>query len=216
MSLNKKNVLEAIKAAKGQTKKTKFVQSIDLVMVLRGINPKKAEERIKVDVELPHGAVKGKRVCVFAHGDLATKAKKGGADKILDKTALQKISADKKAAKKLATGYDYFIADRSVMPIVARSLGRFLGPRDKMPLVVSSSDPIDSLVKSYKKTMRIKMKDQPVLQCVVGTEEMSDDDISKNVQAVVDKVVERLKRKMGNVKAIYIKKTMGKPVRVVL
>jgi len=47
MPLDTKNILEAIKEAKDKSEKRKFVQSIELIMSLRDIDPKKPEGKFK-------------------------------------------------------------------------------------------------------------------------------------------------------------------------
>lgn len=214
MSLPREMVLEALKTARDQAKGAKFAQSVELIIALKGVDPKKADERVQLSVGLPHGIEKKRRICVFALGDLASRAKKAGVDRIVEKDELDQIVTDKKAARKLAKGYDFFISEGSLMATIARHMGRFLGPRDKMPIVVSPSDHIDKVVESLKRTVRLRTRDQPVIQCVVGSESMSDSEIFDNIQFVVSKVIDNLKKKMSNIGAIYVKMTMGKPIKI--
>ena len=66
MSLDPKSTLEAIKEAKERAKKRSFVQSIDLIVNLKDIDPKKSENRIQELIELPHPSGEANRICVFA------------------------------------------------------------------------------------------------------------------------------------------------------
>ena len=51
MPWDKKNVIEAVKESKNQTEKRKFIQSIDLIINLRDIDPKKPEGKIQEALE---------------------------------------------------------------------------------------------------------------------------------------------------------------------
>lgn len=216
MSLPRETILEAIRRARDQAKGANFAQSVELIIALKGIDPKKTDERVKLSVGLPHRIEKKRKICVFALGDLASRAKKIGVDRVIDKDELGQIVTDKKAVRGLAREYDFFISEGSLMTTIARHMGRFLGPRDKMPIVVSPSDPIEKVVENLRRTVRLRTRDQPVIQCIVGSESMSDSKISDNIQFVVSKVVDNLKKKMNNINAIYVKMTMGKPIKVSL
>lgn len=54
MPLDPKTTLEAIKEAKEKSEKRSFVQSIDLIVNLKDIDPKKPESRIQELIELPN------------------------------------------------------------------------------------------------------------------------------------------------------------------
>ncbi|MFQ6084730.1 MAG: 50S ribosomal protein L1 [Candidatus Bathyarchaeia archaeon] len=217
MPLARENLLSAIEAVRESGKRVNFVQSIELAIVLRGIDPKKTEDRVRLDVELPHGIVgRERRVCVFADGEFASRAKQAGADRVIGREEITAMAADKKAVKTLAGQYDFFLAEGSLMPEIAKSMGRFLGPRDKMPRPVSPSEPLERVIASQRRTVRVRTKDQPVIRCVIGTEKMSGEDISDNVLFVLEKVIEKLRRRENNVRGVYLKKTMGKAIRVAL
>jgi ribosomal protein L1 len=58
------------------------------------------------------------------------------------------------------------------------------------------------------------MREQPVLQCRIGTENMADDKIVENIQAVVSRIEEKLERGFKNIGEILLKATMSKPVKI--
>jgi ribosomal protein L1 len=58
------------------------------------------------------------------------------------------------------------------------------------------------------------MREQPVLQCRIGTENMSDDKLGENIQAVTSRIEQKLERGFKNVAEILVKSTMSKPVKI--
>ena len=60
--------------------------------------------------------------------------------------------------------------------------------------------------------MASKGKYLPVAQCLVGTEAMKLEDIAENIDAVYEKV--KAKVTEPNIKSVFVKLTMGKPVKV--
>jgi large subunit ribosomal protein L1 len=214
MSLNPKSTLEAIKEAKERAKKRSFVQSIDLIVNLKDIDPKKSESRIQELIELPHPAGEVNRICVFASGELAFKARRAGADLVMERSDLETLMGDKKRQKELAKTYDFFIAEAPLMPLVGRVLGTTLGPKGRMPTPVPPTASIKEHIERHRNMVLIRLRGQPVLQCRVGTEDVPDEQISENIQVVMRRIERRLKRGIQNIRSIWLKTTMGPPVKV--
>jgi len=214
MPLDAKSLLGAIKEAKDKSKKKRFSQSIELIINLRDVDPKKPESRIQELIELPHATEKENRICVFASGEMALKARKAGADLVLEKAELEAMVGDKKSQKNLVKTYDFFIAEAPLMPLVGKVLGSALGPRGKMPTPVPPTADIAEHIKKYRKMVLVRLRGQPVLQCRVGTEKMEDKEIAENVQAVIQQIERRLRRGIKNIRSVYLKTTMGPPVKI--
>jgi large subunit ribosomal protein L1 len=214
MPLNMKNLLAAVKEVKSKSTERKFSQSIDLAMNLQNIDMKKPEGRIQERIELPHSVGKKIKVCVIASGEMAFKAKNAGASLILERPALEALMADKKKQKNIAKDYDIFIAEAPLMPLVGKTLGASLGPRGKMPTPVPPNADIEEQIEKHQKTVLVRMRGQPVLQCRVGNQEMDDKDIAENIQAIVRRIEEKLKRGIKNVRSVYLKTSMGSAVKV--
>ncbi|MCK4952664.1 50S ribosomal protein L1 [Candidatus Bathyarchaeota archaeon] len=214
MSLDARNVLQAIKEVKDGAEKRNFVQSLELIVNLREIDLKKPENRFQELVELPHLVGERNRICVIASGEMALRAKRIGADLVLQRSELESFAGDKKKLKELGRTYDFFIAEASLMPVVGRVLGAALGPRGKMPTPISPSADIKEYIEKYRKMVLIRLRGQPVLQCRVGTEKMSDNEVAENIHALMSKIEEKLKRGIQNVRSIYVKSTMGSPFKV--
>jgi large subunit ribosomal protein L1 len=214
LPLAKDDIGRALGELRKNLVKRKFPQSIDLVVKLREVDLKKPENRINEAIALPNPPDKSLKICVIASGDLATRAKDAGADMLISRQDLENLGKDKKAARKLAVNYDFFIAEAPLMPLVGRGLGSFLGPRGKMPTPVPPNAPIEQVVSNHRKMVRVRMREQPVLQCRVGTENMPDDKLVENIQTVVSRVEQKLERGFKNIGEILLKATMSKPVKV--
>jgi len=224
MPVNPKKIKKAVIEAKKNKKKGKFVHTIDLSVNLKDIDLKQPKNRINTELVLPHGLGKKKnKICVCTtSGDFALRAKKEGLD-VLEKDDLINLQKDKKEAKKIANNYDFFIATVEAMPQVAKSLGPVLGPKGKMPLgppkgsgTVPPTVDVKPLKEKYEKTIRLKMRKSPQINCPVGDEEMSEDEIAENIAKVINFLEENLEKGMKNIKSAYVKTTMGRPVKIEL
>ncbi len=214
MPLAKDQLLTALaELRKGETKRG-FTQSVELLVKLREIDLKKPENRLNESIELPNSLEKETKVCVIASGDLATRARAGKADLVVAREELDALGKDKKATRKLVSEYDFFIAEAPLMPLVGKTIGPILGPRGKMPTPVPPNASIDQIIKGHRKLIRIRVRDQPVVQCRIGTEQMSDEKIAENALAVFNRVETRLERGAKNIGRVLIKTTMGKPVKL--
>jgi len=214
MPLDTKNILEAIKETKDKSEKRKFMQSIELIMNLRDIDPKKPEGKIQERIELPHPAGKESSICVIASGEMALKAKKAKADLVIGRGELEALAGDKKKQKELSKSYDYFIAEAPLMPLVGKVLGATLGPKGKMPTPVPPAANISGQIKKHRRMVSLRMRGQPVLQCRVGAENMADEEIAENVQAVIRRIEAKLKKGIKNIRSVNIKTTMGPSIRI--
>ena len=214
MSLDTKALSESIKQAKEKSRKRNFSQSIELIVNLRDIDMKKPESKIQELIELPYAVGKQTKVCVFASGELALKAKKAGADLVMGRRELEALAGDKKRRRALAQTYDFFIAEAPFMPLIGKILGSALGPKGRMPTPVPPTANIAGHIKKFRKTVMVRLRGQPVLQCRVGTDEMPEEQVVENIRAVLGRLEGRLKRGFRNVESIYVKTTMGQPVKI--
>ncbi len=216
MPLAKDDISRALGELRKNLTKKKFTQSIELVVRLREVDLKKPENRINEVIPLPNPPENALKVCVIASGDLGTRAKAAGADMVVGRQEIDNLAKDKKGARKLAQDYDFFVAEAPLMPLVGRALGSFLGPRGKMPTPVPPNAAIDQIIANHRKMVRVRMREQPVLQCRVGTEAMPDEKLVENIQAVVSRIEQKLERGFKNIGEILVKGTMSKPVKISL
>lgn len=214
MPLDNKTILEAIKQAKAKSGEKKFNQTIDLILDIQEIDMKAPEGKISEIVELPHDTLKANRICVIAQGEFALKAKNAKADFVIERADLDELNGKKKELRKIASDYDVFIAEAPLMPLVGRILGPVLGPRGKMPIPVPPNADINALLNKHRKTVSVRMRNQPIIQVRVGSQQMKDEDLVENTMTVLRVLDSKLKRGLKNVKFAFIKTSMGEPVKI--
>jgi large subunit ribosomal protein L1 len=216
LPLPKDTLLNAVEEMKKNSTQKKFKQAVELVMRLKEIDLKKQNSRINEAIQLPNPVGKAVKVCFIAAGDLAVRAKSAGADLILSRDDLDRLGREKKEARKIAKEYDHFVSEAPLMPLVGKTLGATLGPRGKMPTPVPPSAVVEDVLARQRGTIRVRVRDQSVVQCRVGMEDMPTEKIAQNVEAVVNAIEGKLERGMGNIGSVLIKTTMGSPVKVPL
>lgn len=208
-----KDFLNAIKQARAASPKRKFDQSFELSISLTGVDPKKPEGRITEEIVLPNHPGGPRRVTVFGDGELARKAREGGADQVLGRGELEELQKDRKRIKKLAESFDFSIAQADLMILIGKALGPVLGTRGKMPKPISPTADPTPVIERLKLSVKITTKDQAALNVKIGSESMSDEQLVANARAVFD-AIERKLGDLNKIGSVRIKTTMGKPVRM--
>jgi large subunit ribosomal protein L1 len=207
--------VEAVQKAIEESKKLnrKFKQSVDVVINLKNIDMNDAKNRIEDEVILPHGRGVEAKLALFASGDLALKSKTH-VDLLIKPEEIEELAKDKKKFKKIADEYDFFIAEAPLMPVIGKTLGIILGPRGKMPKPVPPTIDIVSLAKNLRKTVKIRSKTTKTIHATVGQEEMNTEHISDNIDAIFKRLEGKLERGKLNIGSVYVKTSMGPPMRI--
>jgi large subunit ribosomal protein L1 len=214
MPLDKQTLLDAVKEAKTRSGEKKFNQTVELILDIKEIDMKSPEGKIQAVVDLPHVSGKPNKILVVASGELALKAKRAKADNVIERADLEAYAGKKKQLRKLANTYDVFLSEAPLMPLVGKILGPVLGPRGKLPVPVPPNADIAGLIAKHRKTVVVRMRNQPIIQCAVGTADMKEEELVDNMQAVLRLVEGKLKRGLKNVKFAFIKTSMGEPVKI--
>ena len=213
MSLPTKKIIEAIDKVREASPERKFEQSFDLAINLRELDMNRPDNRVNIRFQLPNG-IGDRKILVFASGDLALRARRAGADEVVEPAELDQLATDKKAAKKKLAPYDSFVAEAPMMPTVGRVAGPILGPRGKMPTPVPPQAPIDNVLERERKTIVLRSRDKAFVHCIVGKEGMSDEEVAQNIEVVVSNLTAATKRGFTNIKSMYLKLTMGDSIKL--
>lgn len=209
--MEKEKIVEAAKKVLEDKGKKKFLQTIELAINFKGIDFNKAENKLNMDVVLPKGRGKEIKIVVFADETAAAEAKTAGADLIISGDGIAKFATDEGKVKKMAKDWE-FVAEPKLMVQVGKHMGQILGARGKLPRPAVGN--IAILIKNLRNTLRIKTKGKnlPTINCPVGTEKMSAEDIAENVLAILNAIKTKVDEQF--LYSCYLKLTMGSPVKV--
>jgi large subunit ribosomal protein L1 len=162
-------------------------------------------------VNLPNKVTKTSSICVFASGDMGTRARKAEVDRVIEPEELDRLGTNKKDARKVVKAYDFFLADTTLMSSVGRSLGQFMGPKGKMPSPLPYGAPIENIADRFRGSVRARTKNQLNISAKIGDEKMDDEHILGNALAVISAVEKKLPQGDKNIHNAIIKFTMSKP-----
>lgn len=215
--MNKKDALAAVQKIKADSKKRNFLQSIEMMVNFTGLNMTKPQNQVNIKVILPHSTGKGSgKIAVFAKTDEFAAAMKDKVNLLINEKEIEAFSKNKQKVAELIT-YDSIFAEGSVMLTVAKFLGPQLAPKGKMPKPIMNVKSFDETLAQARTQVTIsnkKGKFMPVVHTVVGKEDMKDEEVVENMIMVYESVRDSLPQKKQNIKNIYLKMTMGAPVKI--
>ena len=188
---------------------TKFDESVDIAMNL-GVDPRHADQNIRINTSLPHGTGKEIKVLVVAQGPKEKEAKESGADYV-GKEYLDKLKAGWDEVDKI-------IATPDMMQELGK-LGKVLGPKGLMPNPKSGTVTMDvsNAVKELKAgKIELRVEKNGILHAQCGKSSFDDSHLIENIRMVYETIV---KAKPASVKGTYLKKisissTMGPGIKI--
>lgn len=215
--MDKTQITQTLKKVKENSQKRNFTQSYDLIINLKDIDLKKPEQSINLYHTLHYSKGKKIKVCALVGPELLPHAKEV-CDLAISVDDFPKYQ-DKKEARKLATQYDFFIAQATIMPKIATAFGRVFGPKGKMPnpkagCVVPPNTNLKPLYEKLQKTIRLQTKNDPIIQTIVGNEKMNDEEVIDNIMTTYDALIHNLPNGSNNIKNAFLKLTMGKAFEI--
>ena len=203
-----KNKLYSLKDAAALIKvvaSAKFNESVDIAVRL-GVDPRKANQKVRGVVTLPHGTGKDVKVLALVTPDKEAEAKEAGADYVGLDDYLQKI-------KDGWTDVDVIITMPSVMGKLG-PLGRILGPRGLMPNPKTGTVTMDVAkavqeVKAGK--IDFKVDKTGIVHAGIGKVSFGSEQIVDNAHEIIQTLI-KLKptaAKGTYIKSIYLTSTMS-------
>lgn len=213
MTISKEVLTKAIEKAMELGSGRRFKQAVELIVTFKGLDPKSPDIKFRDVIYLPKGLSTRSKVLIIADGEMLMKAKELKVD-VLGRDELQRLS--KREIRKIARRYDWFLVKSDLMTLVGKVLGPALGPRGKFPIPIPMNVDLNSVIRQYGMSVRLRNKEQAWVGCKVGDEGMDPKDISENALAVLEHIRSKVKRPLEGLCRIYVKASMGPPVEVVL
>ncbi|KAL2917795.1 60S ribosomal protein L10A [Polyrhizophydium stewartii] len=195
-----------------EEKPRKFTETVELQIGLKNYDPQR-DKRFSGTVRLPNVPKPKMKVCILADAAHIDQAKAVGLD-FMSVDDLKKLNKNKKLIKKLAKKYDAFLASEALIKQIPRLLGPGLSKAGKFPTPVTHSDNLEEKVTEIKSTIKFQLKKVLCLGVAVGHVQMTEDQLVTNIMMSINFLVSLLKKNWQNVKSLFIKSTMGKPIRL--
>ena len=200
---------EAIEIIK-KVSSVKFDESVDLAINLN-VDPRHAEENIRLSTALPKGTGKKVVLLVLAQGDKVQEALDAGADHCGNKDYLDKIKAG-------WVDVDKIIATPDMMAELGK-LGKILGPKGLMPNPKSGTVTMDvgKAVRQQKAGMvELRVDKTGIVHTVCGKVSFGSSDLIENISKIYESLI---KSRPPSVKGQFLEKmtissTMGPGVKI--
>jgi large subunit ribosomal protein L10Ae len=193
-------------------KPRKFVETIELQIGLKNYDPQR-DKRFSGSVRLPNVPKPNMKLCILADAAHIDKAKAIGLE-FMSVEDLKKLNKNKKLIKKLAKKYDAFLASEALIKQIPRLLGPGLSKAGKFPSPVTHNESLEEKCQEIKSTIKFQLKKVLCLGVAIGHVQMTDDELVNNGMLAVNFLVSLLKKNWQNVKSLFVKSSMGKPVRL--
>ena len=188
----------------------KFDESVDLAVNLN-VDPRHAEENIRISTSLPKGTGKKVVLLVLAQGEKVQEALDAGADFCGNKDYLDKIKGG-------WVDVDKIIATPDMMADLGK-LGKILGPKGLMPNPKSGTVTMDvaKAVSDQKSGMvELRVEKTGIIHTICGKVSFNSEDLYENIKQIYNTI---LKSRPPSVKGQFLEKitissSMGPGVKV--
>lgn len=192
--------------------KRNFIESVEVQYGLKSYDPNR-DKRFGGSIKLPNVSRPNLTVCVLGDALHCDQAKALGIP-FRSVDDLKKLNKDKKEVKKLAKSFDAFLSSDVVIKQIPKLLGPGLNKAGKFPTPISHADKIAEKVQELRATVKFQYKKSPCLGIAVGTVEMSEEELVANVMLSTNYLVSLLKKGWQNIGSVFLKSSMGKPIRL--
>ena len=155
-------------------KRESFNESVDVAFNL-GVDPRHAEENIRLSINLPHGIGKEVSVLAIVNADKEAEAKEAGADFVGKDEFLDKIKAG-------WTDVDKIVVTPDLMVELGK-LGKVLGPKGLMPNPKSGTvtNDVAKAIKELKAgKLDARVEKNGILQSSIGKTSFTEEQLKEN------------------------------------
>ena len=188
----------------------KFDESVDLAINLN-VDPRHAEENIRLTTPLPNGTGKDVSILVITSGPKEKEALDAGADYVGNNEYLDKI-------KNGWSDFDKIVATPDMMPQLGK-LGKILGPKGLMPNPKSGTVTMDvgKAVRELKAgQVELRVEKAGIIHVTCGKVSFKNDALIQNIEAIYDTLIKaRPSSVKGNyLERMFISSTLGPGIKV--
>ncbi len=191
-------------------KREAFTESVDVAFNL-GVDPRHADENIRLSINLPHGIGKEVSVLAIVNADKEDEAKKAGADFVGKDDFLEKIKGG-------WTDVDKIVVTPDLMAELGK-LGKVLGPKGLMPNPKSGTvtNDVAKAIKELKAgKLDARVEKNGILQSSIGKTSFSEDQLKENFNTLQTAVMSARPNSFKGkyLKSVVISSTLGPGIKI--
>jgi len=191
-------------------KREAFTESVDVAFNL-GVDPRHAEENIRLSINLPHGIGKEVSVLAIVNADKEDEAKNAGADFVGKDDFLEKIKGG-------WTDVDKIVVTPDLMAELGK-LGKVLGPKGLMPNPKSGTvtNDVAKAIKELKAgKLDARVEKNGILQSSIGKTSFSEDQLKENFNALQTAVMSAKPNSFKGkyLKSVVVSSTLGPGIKI--
>ena len=193
-----------------ELKRPSFAESVDVAFNL-GVDPRHAEENIRLSLILPHGIGRNVSVLAIVNSEKEAEAKEAGADFVGNEEFLEKIKSG-------WTDVDKIVVTPDLMAQLGK-LGKVLGPKGLMPNPKSGTvtNDVAKAIKELKAgKLDARVEKNGILQSSIGKTSFSEQELRDNFEtlrsALMSAKPNSFKGKYLN--SISISSTLGPGIKI--
>ena len=191
-------------------KREAFTESVDVAFNL-GVDPRHADENIRLSINLPHGIGKEVYVLAIVNADKEDEAKKAGADFVGKDDFLEKIKGG-------WTDVDKIVVTPDLMAELGK-LGKVLGPKGLMPNPKSGTvtNDVAKAIKELKAgKLDARVEKNGIWQSSIGKTSFSEDQLKENFNTLQTAVMSAKPNSFKGkyLKSVVISSTLGPGIKI--
>ena len=191
-------------------KREAFTESVDVAFNL-GVDPRHADENIRLSINLPHGIGKEVSVLAIVNADKEDEAKKAGADFVGKDDFLEKIKGG-------WTDVDKIVVTPDLMAELGK-LGKVLGPKGLMPNQKSGTvtNDVAKAIKELKAgKLDARVEKNGILQSSIGKTSFSEEQLKENFSTLQTAVMSAKPNSFKGkyLKSVVISSTLGPGIKI--
>ena len=191
-------------------KREAFTESVDVAFNL-GVDPRHADENIRLSINLPHGIGKEVSVLAIVNADKEDEAKKAGADFVGKDDFLEKIKGG-------WTDVDKIVVTPDLMAELGK-LGKVLGPKGLMPNPKSGTvtNDVAKAIKELKAgKLDARVEKNGILQSSIGKTSFSEEQLKENFSTLQTAVMSAKPNSFKGkyLKSVVISSTLGPGIKI--
>jgi ribosome biogenesis protein UTP30 len=190
-------------------------ETVQLIVGLKKI-PEQGKAK-PISLSIPHSLYKaedGASICMFVKDNSEELKKKltadpvDGLERVISLSALRRNYKEYKDRRKLVASHDLFLADDRITPMLTKALGKIFLRKKKQPVAIRlNRGSLNRTIERKRNCTYLFLGWGACCSVKVGRTDFSSKQVSENVMAAIEALVQKVPRKWRNIQSMHLKST---------